>query len=423
MKLAIVGTSNMTDKIYTTLSREEDIELKIYEGEKISDIIMNSKEIDDSVDGIIFTGIGVYSLAVKNHDYRVPKIYTKRDVSSVAQVFFKLYKDYGDLSNLKIGIDTVREVDLLDFFEEYDIKIKNYKLRDYVYPEDEYDFIEKYMDQYKNNEIDCVVTASGYVHKYLKKEGIPAYTLTMSRSEIRESFNKLKGEIEKLKLDDKIALVQVFEIKDESYIGLTSKDKINLKSILYRYCKEIEGVINYVDDKELVILSSKKAILAEENIKCLSNIVKRSDREGVNLAIGIGEGDTISQAEDNARNAIRKSKLSENTSIFYYDGSKVVGPIFDEARLEYSTDLKKRHDELVEAIGISHQYIEKIDAVKKKLGRDDFTSKELSELLLISERTANRILKKIIESGYGEEAGYEVSLGAGRPRRKIRILF
>nr|WP_232010564.1 hypothetical protein [Fusobacterium varium] len=41
----------------------------------------------------------------------------------------------------------------------------------------------------------------------------------------------------------------------------------------------------------------------------------------------------------------------------------------------------------------------------------------------MSERSVNRILKKIIENGYGEEAEFENTPGAGRPRRKIKFNF
>lgn len=423
MKVAIVGTSNLTEKIYKVLSREEGLELLIYEEEKISDIIEKSKEIGEAVDGIIFTGVGLYSLAVSRHDYGRPCVYASRNIASIANVFFQLYEDYGGFEDLRIGIDTVEEIDLLDFFEEYRIRVKNYKLQAYEYPEEEIDFIERYRDQYKKGEIDCVITASGYVYKKLVEEGIPSYSLMASNGEIREAYESLRMEIERSDLEDKAALVQVFEIKDESYQLATREEKEEMKDILQLYCRELEGMFNLIDDKELIVLSSRKSATTKENLRSLSRIVGESEKLGIHLAVGIGEGETLYQAEENARNAVRRSKLDQGTSIFFYDGSRVVGPVFEEGQMEYTTDVNKDYTELVEKIGISYQYIEKIDSVKKKLGRDDFTSKELSELLLISERTANRLLKKVIESGYGEEVGKEVSLGVGRPRRKIKILF
>ena len=59
----------------------------------------------------------------------------------------------------------------------------------------------------------------------------------------------------------------------------------------------------------------------------------------------------------------------------------------------------------------------------RKQEKNTFTSRELSEFLSISERSVNRIIKKLIEKGYAEEAEFESSAGAGRPRRKIKFIF
>lgn len=423
MKIAIAGASDLVKKIHDVLSEEEGLDLVTYEADRIVDVVEKSKNMDDDVDGIIFTGVGVYNLAVNTHNYGKPIVYTNRNITSITETFYKIYSSNFDLSNLRIGIDTVNEVDLLDFIREFDVSIKNYKLQEYIYPKREEDFIATYLEQYKSGEIECILTASRYIYQYFQDRDIPVYRLMPSNSEIRSTFQELKNEIEKHNLSDKVALVQVFEIKENEGFIASKEDKSNLKDLLKIYAKEIEGMIRIIDENEFMVLSSKKTAENKENLKALYNVIQDAERLGIKLAVGIGEGETLYQSEDNARNAVRRSKLDKGSSIFSYDGEKVIGPMFSKNEMEYSTESNKDYEKLVEEIGISYQYIEKIDSVKRKLGRDDFTSKELAELLLISERTANRLLKKVIESGYGEEIGKEVSLGVGRPRRKIEILF
>ena len=67
-------------------------------------------------------------------------------------------------------------------------------------------------------------------------------------------------------------------------------------------------------------------------------------------------------------------------------------------------------------------FINKIKSIIKKKEKNSFTSSELSELLNITERSTNRIIKKIIESGYAS-VEFENSPGAGRPRRKPQFNF
>ena len=72
---------------------------------------------------------------------------------------------------------------------------------------------------------------------------------------------------------------------------------------------------------------------------------------------------------------------------------------------------------------MSALYLEKIKSVIKRQEKNSFTSSELAEFLNISERSTNRIIKKIIETGYASAIKYENSSGAGRPRRKTEFHF
>ena len=56
---------------------------------------------------------------------------------------------------------------------------------------------------------------------------------------------------------------------------------------------------------------------------------------------------------------------------------------------------------------------------KKK--KDEFTSSEIAEILNITQRSTNRILKKIIEKDYAESVQVENSVGVGRPKRIIKF--
>ncbi len=52
-----------------------------------------------------------------------------------------------------------------------------------------------------------------------------------------------------------------------------------------------------------------------------------------------------------------------------------------------------------------------------------YDSKELADLLDLSERSARRILQKIISANLGQVLAKETSNGKGRPKSLIEILF
>ena len=57
----------------------------------------------------------------------------------------------------------------------------------------------------------------------------------------------------------------------------------------------------------------------------------------------------------------------------------------------------------------------------KRQKKDTFTSVEIAELLNITPRSVNRIVKKIVEKKYAENVQVENSVTAGRPRRIIKF--
>lgn len=216
-----------------------------------------------------------------------------------------------------------------------------------------------------------------------------------------------------------VQIIEVVEGNGELYHS--ENHNLQLEEEILMYSKEIEGMMQTINPNEYLIISNKGAALSVENISSLYKIISSCKSKNIILGVGIGEGVTIYQSENNARNALRKSTFEKQGNIYFYDGENVVGPILKKNQIKYKNLVDEETLKLSKEIGISYQYIEKISSVIKKLGRDEFTSKELSEILFISERSANRILKSIIDKGYGEESNLENSLGVGRPRRKIKI--
>lgn len=93
-----------------------------------------------------------------------------------------------------------------------------------------------------------------------------------------------------------------------------------------------------------------------------------------------------------------------------------------EKEIDYKNISDEKTDEISKVTGVSTAYINKIKSIIKKKEKNSFTSTELAEFLNISERSTNRIIKKIIENGYAS-VEFENSPGAGRPRRKTQFNF
>ena len=423
MKIAIMGASDSVEKVYKVLSVEhKDIEFIKYAEDEIKKLIDMTKNIDSEIDGIFLTGIGVYSEITSKIRFEKPVVYTERGIIGIIKALWEFYMEWDDTKDTRIALDIIEEKDLIDVLNEFNIEIKSYDIQKYLPSKNEGDYLKYYLENYEEGNIDCVFTSFGYIYNYLKKHNIPVYRIQATNIDIKNRFFKLKNSVNLKNLNECAIQVQIIQVVEGNARTQDSKNsEFQLEEEILMYSKEIEGMMQTINSNEYLIISNKGAALSVENINSLYRIINNCKLRNIILGVGIGEGVTIYQSENNARNALRKSTSEKQGNIYFYDGENVVGPIFKKNQIKYKNLVDEETLKLSKEIGISYQYIEKIISVIKKLGRDEFTSKELAEILFISERSANRILKSLIDKGYGEESNLENSLGAGRPRRKVKI--
>lgn len=423
MKIAIMGASDSVEKIYKVLSSEhKDIRFIKYAEDEIKKLIDMAKNIDSEIDGIFLTGIGVYSELSSYIKFEQSVVYTERGIIGIIKALCQFRMEFDDTKDIKIALDIIEEADLIDVLNEFDIEIKSYDIQKYLPSKNEEDYLKYYLEKYEDGKIDCIFTSFGYIYNYLKKHGIPVYRIQATNIDIKNRFFKLKNSVNLKSINERSIQVQMIQVVEGDVKLYDDKDgNLQLEEEILMYSKEIEGMMQTINQNQYLVITNKGPSLSKENINSLFQIINNCKMNNIILGIGIGEGVTIYQSQINARNALRKSTSEKQGNIYFYDGENVVGPVLKKSQIKYKNLADEETLELSKKIGISYQYIEKINSVIKKLGRDEFTSKELSEVLSITERSANRILKKIIDKGYGEESNLENSLGAGRPRRKIKI--
>lgn len=424
MKIAIVGAADSVDKIYNTLEKKyTDIEFILKKEDKIEKMLKIIKSIKDEIDGIYLTGIGVYYALVNDNEIELdkPVVYTKRGNIGLIKSFWSLKKEKKNLVNLKLGLDVVEKETLLNVINEFDIKLEKVFYQKYEIQKIEEEYLEEYLKAYENEEINCVFTAFGYIYNVLKEKMIPVYRLQATNIEIESEFKTLLNRIELINnKKDKIG-IEIIKINSiKSGLDNNLENKLKLEKKLLEYSKEVEGKIQVSDNKEYMIISNIEILKNKVNLKVILNLKEEFEKIDEKLLVGIGEGRTIFQAEKNARVALKLS-LNQEGKIFYSNGEKIRGPLLNVEELEYKSVSDEKIKNIADEIGISPVYLEKIKGMIKKQKKDSFTSIEIAEILNITPRSVNRIVKKIIEKDYAESVQVENSLTAGRPRRIIKF--
>ena len=428
MKIAIVGAPDSAEKIYSALAPSyEETDFIIRTAEKVEDMINLIQDIEEDVDGFYLTGTAVYYALNEKTNITKPVVYTKRGITGVIKSFWEFQEDKNKICNLKdikLGLDVVEEKNFLEALKEFDIKIKDYYLQKYNYHKTEADYLKEYLNKFKNKKINCVFTAFGYIYKALKEKNFPVYRLQATNVEIREEFKNLQTRIKMTKAENSRISVEIIKIlKSEGISNNILADKVQFEKDLLQYSQEVDGSIQSAGNDEYLILSNKGLLNNPENINILLSIIKKYTSKGFAAAVGIGEGNTLFLSEKNARSALKISSSEGQSNIFFSDGTQIKGPLMEKREIVYKNSSDEKILEISKKTGVSALYLEKIKSVIKRQEKNSFTSSELAEFLNISERSTNRIIKKIIETGYASAIKYENSSGAGRPRRKTEFHF
>ncbi|MGX6592192.1 hypothetical protein [Cetobacterium ceti] len=421
MKIAIVGAPDSVEKVYNVLEQHNsEVEFIKCIEEKVENTPKLIEKIQNEVDGIYVTGVGIYSLIKKK--LKIPVAYTSRKFPSIAKAFWDLKNDYVDFGSLKLGIDIVDKNSLKDVLTEFNIPLESYNLQEYVKSKSEEEYLKEYERLLKNDKINCIMTAFGHIYFYFKKMDVPVYRLQASGIEIKEKFQSLVRDIEFVKNEESSLGVQIIKIHGEGISEFLIDDA---EIILENFSKEIQGDYKKLDNHEYMLIGTKKMLKNKDIIwilkKALMEFIEQN--EEINIGIGIGYGESILYAEKNARKALGLSLEKKEFQIFASEGKSIRGPLFEQKEIEYRDQVNEEIYKIAKNAGISSNYLCKIKAIQSKYDKKEFSSKELAEYLEISERSANRIIKSTLENGFGKLIEFENSIKAGRPRRIIKFNF
>lgn len=413
MNIGIIGANDSVDKIIELVEKEyEDINFISFRHNEIENIDEIFSEIPQDIDGIFATGIGVYN-KLQSFNFNCPISYAKHGSIGLLKTFFDVYNENLDLKNKNISFDIIDEQSVSDIIKEFDIPINNY----YVPCPDNYKsesfYLENHLKLYRDKKVDYIFTSFGYIYSLLKNLNIPVYRIYPSNIDIKSNIDSLIRNINLVKLNKKSLLVYKFNISSK-------ENKSYIKSILTEYANLIEGLITEYSDNSLIIISNKNFY---NEIDCLYLIYAFLNKKNIsNILVGLGTGTTLTKAIDNAEIAIENTSSSD--WLYFYDGN--VLKKYDQYNTNYKT--KYLSDEKIQNIsektGIRTKHIQIIDLSIVNLNRNIFTSSELSDLLGLTVRSANRIMNTLVKNNFAEfidNSSFNESIG--RPKRQIKINF
>ncbi|MFK9093532.1 hypothetical protein [Bacillus salipaludis] len=371
-----------------------------------------------------------------------PAIYKSFQKSGVNQPFFILKLDgasltktlvdigYNDKKSLEnISIDMLAERDVFETYRDLGISSQHVYIQEYSNETSLDDLLSFHLKLFKDKKVEICITCLRSVYDQLCLHDIPAYRVTPTRSNIRETLSTAVQKWETIHFKQSqiaaiLVKVQGMEKKEDHNMVSYDLHRLNLEiqSAILHFAESISGSFVTIGTGVFVIFSTRGSL--QETEKPISSLLEKLALiTDLPANIGIGYGDTALTAEENARLALNHAQNYDSFCAFLVDNSGTIeGPLKEQEAIsfQYRTENKEISEKLKNS-GITITTFNKILSVQKRMGNGSITATQIAEWLKMTPRNARRILTGLVEEGIAEIIGEEAPASKGRPRKIYRV--
>ena len=266
------------------------------------------------------------------------------------------------------------------------------------------------MKLFYDNKIDYVVTSFGYIYSLFKSLDLPVYRMFPSIIDLKNSIEDLLLEIKISKLDK--SKIMVYRFQPVNQINV-----LDYKKPFIKFSKSIDAFVDFNEDNSITIISTKNYYNNRFNMALVSNFLKEYELN--NFIAGIGSDISVKKALRNSQKALD----DESNNITYFDG--IAFHYYNQNEKLHPINLITDDEilEISEDTGVIPKRIHQLYDAMIRLNKYEFSSYEISEILELSVRSANRIINSLVENGYGEFIDKNTQNNIGRPKRFVKINF
>lgn len=428
MKIAIVGAKDSVEKVTrifrSSYMEHEFIPYSVGLCDECEEVLNHCEE---NADGVIFTGLGFVNISKKLNILSIPVEFIRRDGSCIIKTFWDL-RDL-EVEPKRISMDVVGRHLFDDVCEELDLSFEASYLFPYNPEQIEEALKEEHQKLWESGKIDLAITSYGWIYEQLVKEKVPVARLGVTAPIIRNSLDRLIARIEnqEMKKSQLAVLLITIEAKQDynryEYEALRKRN--TFEKMLIDYLPVIQGTVTQNRGDQYIIISTRGAIENPIGEVAFLQILHETELHNIRLHAGVGFGHTAFDADYNARIALNKSREEKGNCVFLVDAEKrIVGPMGHRESIAYeSTAMGETVKRIAQQTGLSTSYISRIINLTKKLDVEYVDSKKMAELLNITERSARRILKKLLDAGHAELVTESQRNTVGRPIHIYKILI
>ncbi len=396
---------------------------------------VNKKINTHTLDGLLFIGKSLHHLFLSKYNIELPSRYIEKSKTEIYKVLLKA--SYVNGYNLRnISIDYVKFDFLyrlynslgINDFHKCNINIININDND----ENLIDSIlQQHINNYHANKSLCITY---YTEIYLKLNslGIPTAYIPIDEENIIKNIDALHLIKNTIVKNGQIVILITLSNLEEHFVIDNIEHSVLLEynriaEEVFWFAKKLKGSSIRVENKKYYIYCNSEDFEREtEFLSKLDVLDAISEKQLFYASIGVGYGSNNEIASKHATIAnIRSTNEKKNSAYVMFDESKIVGPLLASNSLMTNREsiFDLRLNRIARESSISINTIYKIDAYINHCNKKCLTSNDISTELNITQRSANRIISKLLESGFIKNLGNKSNGRKGRPIAVYEFLF
>ena len=434
MKLLIVGPAAGVDKA-CALGEEnflgvEFIPLKYTTYTDAPSLVLQHR---GKIDGVLFSGKSPYKLCEAKIGFDVPADYVSRHEStlfkSLLETNYLLKRNINKLSidtyNMKMFKKVYGEIGL-----DYSKASIFFAPQEYLKPNYIDLVTEFHISNFKSGRVSACITGLIEAAAHLRKLDIPVVHAMPTEDTIIQCIKSMQMRCLSQKNSENQIVVIAIKLHLPSEYSVTRGDeyayltqRIGLLDRLYSFNSRIDGVIVESSHSEFMIFTTRKVMEIEtNNYKNIHLLDMIQEAAFVKVSVGIGYGETANASKYKAFQGIRLAENYKESVVFVvFKNGEVMGPLMGPASGRDSKSIDEKFYKISEETDMSVNTVYNVFSMVKKMGKAEYTSKELANICGTSVRTMDRILQKFCDAGYCEVVGEQLMSQYGRPSRILKF--
>lgn len=408
IKIAVIGSKDFIQQVLFISHQMEEIEIEpyMYSHPKESLQIMQYLK---PCDVIFFSGALPYYISKEMiEQLRIPNIYLQQDETALASSLLSiLYHE--NIRPERISIDLMDASFVTNVFTDIGVSCTPHVM-DYqdmlpnMFGIEE--IVQFHFSLYKLGMVDLALTSVHAVYDKLIEIGVPTKRMIDPTKAIIQGVWDAKAKAQMVKSHSATVAVCL--------MSFLSSQNVQYE-LLDTFSRRVNGSFRQVDETSYILYTTRGDIEMLMKTNVIHELLVQS--QGA-VALGFGYGSTVKEAEQHAKVAESFARNNEMESCFYIltDEKELLGP-FPKEKKVYS--LKNNHPQFVKMAKetkLSPVNLSKIIQFSGSRSSLQFTAADLSDYLQVTRRTAERILKKLVEHDYATICGEEMPYQKGRPR-------